>query len=78
MPETPTKTLHFFFFGKYWHGSSYYFAHNLSLMPLIVKIAYKSKVLILFLPAKEKLYTLENIVKPGKLCSTPWAICDPG
>ena len=35
-------------------------------MPLIVKTAYKSKVLILFLPAKEKLSTLENIVKPGK------------
>ena len=68
LPETPTKILHFFFFlfGKYWHGSSYYFAHSLSLMPLIVKTAYKSKVLILFLPAKEKLSTLENIVKPGK------------
>ena len=66
LPETPTKILHFFLFGKYWHGSSYYFAHSLSLMPLIVKTVYKSKVLILFLPAKEKLSTLENIVKPGK------------
>lgn len=36
-------------------------------MPLIVKNAYKSKVLILFLPAKEKLSALENIVKPGKI-----------
>lgn len=42
-------------------GSTHYYAHTLILIPLILKIAYKSEVLFLCLSAKEESSTLREL-----------------
>lgn len=49
-------------------SSSNYYAHKLTLIPLIMKIAYKTKALFLDLCAK-KLSTLENYSRGRKKCA---------